>query len=288
MSNPDSGPTDLVSIGPASVSRFIVGHNPPAGNSHVSDELNAAMRAYFTTENVLAMYRRAEELGVGTFMIRGDYHMLELVEQYRRAGGKMNFIGQTASEMYDVFANIRVLAAAGAAGVYHHGTQTDKFWREGRIDEALDYLKCMRDCGLAVGLGTHQPEIIEYAEAAGWDVDFYMCSFYNLSRVPRESAAVTGRTAYDKETYPDSDRDAMCRVIRAVDKPVLAFKVLAARRKCGSGDEVAEAFRYAYAHIKPTDAVVVGLFPRDRDETALDLAHAQAACRAAAGRAEAV
>ena len=283
MSDCVPGPTAAVSIGGASVSRFIVGHNPPAGNSHVSDELNAAMREYFTTENVLALYRRAEELGVRTFMIRGDYHMLELVEQYRRGGGGMNFIGQTASEMHDIFANIRVMAAAGAAGIYHHGTQTDKFWREGRIDDARDYLKCMRDCGVAVGLGTHQPEIVEYAEAAGWDVDYYMCSFYNLSRVPRESAAVTGKTQYDTETYPDADREAMCRVIRAVDKPVLAFKVLAARRKCGSPEEVAEAFRYAYAHIKPTDAVVVGLFPRDQDETALDLAHAEAACRAAAG-----
>ena len=101
--------------------------------------------------------------------------------------------------------------------------------------------------------------------------------------MPRESAAVTGRPASDKEAYPDSDRDAMCRVIRAVDKPVLAFKVLAARRKCDSPDPIAQAFRFAYAHIKPTDAVVVGLFPRDQDETALDLAHAQAACSAAAG-----
>jgi len=283
MSDLASGPTERVSIGPARVSRFIVGHNPPAGNSHVSDELNAAMREYFTTANTVALYRRAEALGVGTFMIRGDYHMLERVEQYRRAGGTMSFIGQTASEMHDIFRNIRVMAAAGAAGVYHHGTQTDKFWREGRIDDARDYLKCIRDCGVAVGLGTHQPEIVEYAEEKGWDVDYYMCSFYNLSRVPRESAAVTGRTDYDRETYPDSDRDAMCRVIRAVDKPVLAFKVLAARRKCDTPEAVAEAFRYAYAHIKPTDAVVVGLFPRDHDETAEDLAHAQAACRAADG-----
>jgi len=285
MSDGSRGPTSTIRLGPVEVGRFIVGHNPPCGNSHLSDALSAEMKAYFTLENVLALYRRAEELGVRTFMIRGDYRMLEWVEQYRRAGGEMGFLAQTASEMHDVFANIRVLAAAGASGVYHHGTQTDKFWREGRIDETVDYLKCMRDCGVAVGLGTHQPEIIEYAEERGWDVDFYMASLYNLSRVERESAIVSGRTAYDREQYLPEDREAMCRVIRAVDKPVLAFKILAAGRHCESPEDVREAFRYTFANIKPTDGVVVGLFPRDADQAGEDLAYAEEACRAAAGAA---
>jgi len=282
MSDTANGPDSVVSIGPMDVSRLIVGHNPPAGNSHVDDRLNAEMREYFTVANTVAMYRHAESLGLKTFMIRSDYQMLEFVEQYRRSGGTMSFIAQTASEMHDIFANIRVTAAAGAGGIYHHGTQTDKFWREGRIDDAKDYLRCMRDCGVAVGLASHQPEIIEYVEEHGWDVDFYMCSFYNLSRVPRESAAVTGRTAYDEEIYVDEDRDAMCRVIRAVSKPVLAFKILAASRHCETPGTVAAAYQYAYANIKPTDAVVVGFFPRDHDEVAEGVAHAAAALTAPA------
>ena len=280
MRLPPSAATSLVPIGPTSVSRLIVGHNPPSGNSHVDDDLNAAMREYFNVENTVAMYRHAESLGLGTFLIRADYRMFEFVEQYRRAGGQMNFIAQTASEMHDVFTNIRVAAAAGAAAIYHHGTQTDKFWREGRIDDAEDYLKCMRDSGVAVGLASHQPEVIEYVEEHGWDVDFYMCCFYNLSRVPRESAVVTGRTAYDEEIYLEEDRDAMCRVIRAISKPVLAFKILAARRHCATQETVAEAYRYAYAHIKPADATIVGFFPRDRDEIALGIDYTNAACEA--------
>jgi hypothetical protein len=184
--------------------------------------------------------------------------------------------------MHDIFANIRILAAAGADAVYHHGTQTDKFWREERIEEAREYLACMRDCGVAVGLGTHQPEIVEYAEEHGWDVDFYVASFYNLSRVPRESAAVTGRTDYHRERYLPEDREAMCRVIRAVSKPVIAIKVLAAGRHCTNQAGVREALRYAYGHIKPTDAVSVGLFPKHEDQTVLDLAYAEEGCRDAA------
>ena len=277
------GPTSLVHLGKALVSRVIVGHNPPCGNSHVSDALNAEMLAYFTPENVLALYRRAEELGLRTLMIRGDFRMLDWLERYRRAGGTMNVVAQTASEMHDIFGNIRILAAAGVEAIYHHGTQTDKFWREGRIDRTRDYLQCMRDAGVAVGLGTHQPDVIDHAQQHGWDVDFYLACFYNLSRVPRESSLVTGKTAYERELYLPEDRDAMCRMIRAVDKPVIAFKILAAGRLASTQEQARAAFRYAFAHIKPADAVCVGFFPRDADQVALDLEYARDACRAAGG-----
>ncbi len=273
------GPTSTVPLGRASVSRFIVGHNPPCGNSHRTEALNAEMRAYFTPENVVALWQRAEALGVRTFLIRGDYRMLGWVEAYRRAGGRMNVIGQTASEMHDVFRNIRVMAAAGVEAICHHGTQTDKFWREGRIDETADYLACMRDAGVAVGLATHRPEVIGYAEDRGWDVDFYLACFYNISRTPRESMMVTGRADYEIELYLDEDREAIVRVIGAVPKPVVAFKVLAAGRLCETQDDVRAAIRYAYARIKPTDAVAVGLFPKHVDQVTLDLGYAEEACR---------
>jgi hypothetical protein len=77
---PGGGPTSLISLGSCQVSRLIVGHNPPCANSHLSEELNGEMAAYFTADNVLALYRRAEELGLRTFVIRGDYRMLEWLE----------------------------------------------------------------------------------------------------------------------------------------------------------------------------------------------------------------
>ena len=282
MPHPVGGPTSLIPLGNASVSRFIVGHNPPCGNSHFSDELNAEMAEYFTAENVVKLYRRSEALGVRTLMIRGDYRMLDWLELYRREGGAMNVVAQTASEMHDVMVNIRVLAAAGVVAIYHHGTQTDRFWHEGRIDDCLDYLRCMRDCGVAVGLGTHVPAVVEYAEQRGWDVDFYMACLYDLSHGPRESQIVSGSTSgYAREQYLPADRERMLATIRATPKPVLAFKALAAGRLCETPSGVREAFRDAYAGIKPADAVVVGLFPKHTDQVQADLEYAGEACRAA-------
>jgi hypothetical protein len=69
-------------------------------------------------------------------------------------------------------------------------------------------------------------------------------------------------------TYPfvKDDPKVMSRVIRQVRQPCLAFKILAAGRLCTSQDTVREAFRFAFANIKPTDAVIVGMYPRFFDE----------------------
>jgi hypothetical protein len=141
----------------------------------------------------------------------------------------------------------------------------------------------MRDCGVAVGLATHIPEVIEHADARGWDVDFYLASLYNISRVPRGSLIVTGDAgAYAREPYLEADRRRMLATIRAAAKPVLAFKVLAAGRLCDSRASVQAAFDDAYAHIKPTDGVIVGLFPKHFDQVQADLDHATHSCRQAA------
>jgi hypothetical protein len=124
-----------------------------------------------------------------------------------------------------------------------------------------------------VGLGTHIPEVIAYAEERDWDVDFYMACFYNLSREPRESALVSGVHTFGQEQYLEEDRERMCEMIRQTDKTCLAFKILAAGRHCASQEEVGKAFQYAFGQIKVQDAVVVGMHPKDEDQVTLNVAH---------------
>jgi hypothetical protein len=263
-----------VPFGPIEVSRLIVGGNPFCGNSHFSQAMSAEMAAYYTAEKVVDVLQRCQRAGINAIQARGDYHrVLYWMELFRRQGGALHWIAQTASEMHDVFQNIRVLAAAGAVGIYHHGTQTDRFWREGEIDKVRVYLKCMRDAGVQVGLGTHIPEVIAYAEEHDWDVDFYMACLYNLSRVSRQSALVSGVHSFTQEEYPDDDRTRMCAVIRQTPKTCLAFKVLAAGRHCATQQDVQDAFQYAFGHIKVQDAIVVGMYLRDVDQVMLNVEH---------------
>lgn len=273
------GRLPTVPFGSVEVTRLIVGGNPFCGNSHLSPELSGEMREYFTPEQVVETLQRCEAAGIDTFQGRGDFHrVMYWLELFRREGGKLHWIAQTASEMHDIDRNIRICAEVGAVGIYHHGSATDRLWKEGRLDVVEGRLKCIRDTGVRVGLGTHIPEVIEYAEEKGWDVDFYMACFYNLSRVEHESALVTGAEgALSEEPFLPEDPPRMCETIRAATKQCLAFKILGAGRLCATQEAVAAAFRFAFENIKPIDAVVVGMFPKHADQARLNVGHTLAA-----------
>jgi len=67
----------------------------------------------------------------------------------------------------------------------------------------------------------------------------------------------------------------MCEVIRQVKQPCLAFKILGAGRRCASQEMVRAAFEFAYKHIKPTDAVIVGMYPRRFDQVQANAEYAR-------------
>ncbi len=262
-----------VPFGPTRVSRLIIGGNPFSGNSHFSSALSEEMADYFTADRIVRTLLRAQQMGVKTMQSRGDRHIMRVLREYRNSGGTMDWIAQTASELANLQGNIRQIARAGAIGAYHHGSRTDRLWTEGRIDEVRPLLAVMRDEGLQVGLGTHIPEVIDYAEEKGWDLDFYMACLYNLNRKPRDGAIVSSSLAQEEDRFVDADRDEMAKRILATDKTVLAFKLLAAGRKTDTPDNTRQAFRWAFAHIKPSDAVVVGVFPKYRDQVRENVAY---------------
>jgi hypothetical protein len=249
------------------VSRLILGNNPISGVSHYSAELSTDMENYFTMEKAKALLRRSEELGITAFQGRSDRWILHVLREHRQEGGNLHFICQTATEMADLRANMRLAAKAGAIAIYHHGTETDNYWAEGRIEELRELMKTARDLGVAVGIGSHKPEVIEYVEEKGWDIDFYMTSFYNVykhMKGRKQSYIITGIVTED--CFADEDRERMCRTIRNVSKTCLAFKILGAGRNSRIPEQTEGAFRYAFEHLKKSDAVVVGMYPNDHDQ----------------------
>jgi hypothetical protein len=58
----------------------------------------------------------------------------------------------------------------------------------------------------------------------------------------------------------------MTKAIRQTKRPVLGFKILGAGRAGYTRDKIEDAFRFAYANIKPTDAVIVGMWPKFKNE----------------------
>ena len=226
-------PVSTVSFGAHRISRLIVGGNPVSANSHVSQKLDEEMGDYFTSANIKKMLADCERAGINTWQSRGDRHIMRLLHEYRQEGGNLQWIAQTASEYGDLARNLREISAQKPIGIYHHGSQTDKYWYAGKMDQTCEALKAIRQTGARVGLGTHMPEVVDYAESKGWDFDFYMTCVYNISRTPEEAAKVAGHEVKG-EFFWDADREKMLARVSRTKKTCLIFKVYGATRQCAS------------------------------------------------------
>jgi len=249
-----------VGFGPAEISRLIVGCNPFYGFAHFNDILSRVMLEYYTAERVCDVLHQCARFGINA------YNYVELgrapqdLDRFEAEGGRMHLIVQGIGDPAPLHAARKPLA------MYHHGGRTDRAYQEGRIADVRDWCKRVRDLGCMVGVGTHKPEVIALAEEQGWDVDFYAGCVYNVTRTPDElRKALNGELPeLPGEVYLQSDPPRMYAVLRKTPKPCFAYKIMAAGRIGDRGAD--EAFKTAFASLKPTDCVFVGMFPRVKDE----------------------
>jgi len=161
----------------------------------------------------------------------------------------------------------RVVQDTQPIAIVHHGGVTDRLFREGKSRDVHDFVKRVKDTGVLAGISAHNPDCIKQIADEGWQVDLFMTCFYYLTRTPEElekmPPVVTVQIGYP---FFASDPMAMTKVIRQVDQPCLGFKILAAGRMCGSDHKVEAAFKFAFEHLKSTDGVIVGMYPRYHDQ----------------------
>ena len=58
----------------------------------------------------------------------------------------------------------------------------------------------------------------------------------------------------------------MLKRVRQTSKPCLIFKVYGASRHCNSGDRMRKALQLVFDYAKPTDCLVVGMFPKHKEQ----------------------
>ena len=232
-----------ISIASHRVTRLIIGGNPYSGISHRSADASKAMEDYYTTIQIMMDLRQAERNGINTVLARADKHIMRVLNEYWNAGGTIQWIAQTPkdTEYADLDEYVQIIERYKPIAIYHHGGTTDKLYAEGRLDSLRESLKYIRDLDCAVGIGTHDPQVLKYCYSEGYDVDFYVCALYNHTT--------------HRELYLPNDRYAAFATIQAIPMPIIAIKVLAAGR-----NEPREAFRLAVENIKPMDAMAVGMY----------------------------
>jgi len=249
-------------FGGTEISRLVLGVNPLYGFAHYNSNFSSAMREWYTQERVCEVLHRASSFGINAF----NYHNSGRAPQdwacFKAAGGHMHLIAQVTAKD-DAAAMVRDLKPLA---LQRRGEEVDVAFRNGTMAAEREWCKRARDLGVLVGVGTHKPEVIELVEEQGWDVDFYSGCVYNRTRTEDEWKKVLNGELLEmpREIYLQSDPARMYKVMRQTPKTCFAFKILAAGRIVDGG--VAQAFRTAYASIKPHDGVYIGVFPRDKDE----------------------
>ncbi len=124
--------------------------------------------------------------------------------------------------------------------------------------------------------------MVDAVESQGWDLDYFMTCVYQWGRTTEDLEKLFGDKkdllpveAYSMvvgdgyaEVFLSGDPPKMYKRIRQSKKPCLAYKILAAGRKCLSPSSIEDAFKEAFENIKPSDAIIVGMYDRYVDQIA--------------------
>lgn len=261
------------------LSKLIVGDNPYNGHSYIPEWVDGKeMRLHYTEERILADIKKMEELGINTMLPLADPFIIRVLQHYRAAGGKMNFIFQTYGPMMEIpEVTIRMMLEVQPIGIYLSGTYVDVRFETGRTEEILGMLKIMRENapGVKIGLGTHRPDVIRAAEGEDWGFDFYMACLYNgrRGREGEESGFITGKTKSALFFLPP-DRAIMLDTLKDVKRPIIAFKLFAGGQMLVDKTEeerralIRDVYDTVFTALKPDDFAVMGIFQKYHDQLA--------------------
>jgi len=242
----------IVQINSLEVTRLIIGGNPFSGFSHQSPQRDQEMMDYYTVARIKQALRKAEAAGINTTVMRTDNHIQRMLREYYNEGGEIQWIAQVGhdSEAF-LDAAIDQAVASRAVAAFIHGGVLDRFYsarNSRRVSELIDHI---HSHNIPAGVAGHAPQAHLWAYELDADIDFHVFCFYNCGSLHNGKG----------DKFNSGDPPQACQAIRHIQRPVLAYKIMGAGRV-----EPHQAFQYAFANIKDTDAVVVGMYLGDNEK----------------------
>jgi hypothetical protein len=245
-------------IGGVEVSRLIIGGNQFSGWSHSRDlaYLRDLFKAYSPQEKIMETLEICEENGVNAIITSSSGY---LAKYWKERGGKIQWIAQVHPQSDDLTSDIKRAIDEGAVGAYVQGGVGDSFVKNGRVDLLAKAVEFIKQNGLIAGIGGHSVEVPIAVEKAKIDVDFYMKTLHHgnyWSATPKEKRVefnVDSGSPYDHDNIWEIAPEKTIEFMKNVEKPWIAFKVLAA-----GAIHPSEGFKYAFEN--GADFVCVGMF----------------------------
>ena len=243
-------------IGKVKISRLICGGNLIGGYAHSRDltYVSALLKHYFTDEKIIETLQICEENGINT-VITGS-GSAELIKKYREErGGQIQWILQCTAQTDDLTGDVQKAIDAGAVGAFLIGNIGDLWARNERMDLIGKVVDFIKDNGIIAGVGGHNLETPMACEKAGLNTDFYMKTHHSTGywskRQPGQDKDVIDN--YNTDNYWDKDPDKTVEFMKTMEKPWIAYKVLAA-----GAIHPRDGFKYAFEN--GADFACVGMF----------------------------
>jgi hypothetical protein len=245
-------------IGKLKISRLICGGNLISGYAHSRDLIyvSSLLKAYFTGEKMMETWALCEEHGINTMIfIPDDKRALDIYREYCARGGKIQGLAQLVPTKEDLSTCIKEAVDAGVVGALLVGNVGDAWAREGDVDRIGRFVSLAKAQGIIAGVAGHELRTPMLVEKAGIKPDFYMKTLHSTnywsSRRPDQLKEVIDN--YGIDNYWCMDPEGTVRFFQELERPWLAYKVLAA-----GAIHPRAGFQYAFEN--GADFCVVGMF----------------------------
>lgn len=237
------------------ISRLICGGNLIGGWAHSRDLLYVSklFKAYNTDEKIMETLQLCEENGVNA-IITNPISGPAIKRYWRERGGTIQWIVEAHPKADDVRTGVTESIDNGAAAVYIQGNVGDRLVKEGRIDLIGETVEFIKEHGVPAGIGGHSLNVPVACEEAGLNPDFYVKTlhagnYWSAKREDQTSDVISNSA----DNYWSVTPEKTIEFMKALDKPWIAFKVLAA-----GAIHPREGFRYAFDN--GADFICVGMF----------------------------
>jgi hypothetical protein len=243
-------------IGDVTISRLICGGNLIGGYAHSRDLIyvSSLLKQYFTEEKIIQTLEICEENGINTIIVgTSSFGVLKKYREER--GGKIQWLVQCVVKPDDLETDVKRAIDGGAVGAFLIGNLGDAWTRAGKVDLIGKLLDIIKENGVIAGVGGHNLETVIACEEAKLPVDFYMKTHHSTgywsTRRPDQQKDVIDN--YNIDNYWDKEPDKTVAYMQKVEKPWIAYKVLAA-----GAVHPREGFKHALQN--GADFMCVGMF----------------------------
>jgi hypothetical protein len=243
-------------IGNLKISRIICGGNLIGGFAHSRDLIyvSSLLTHYFTDEKIIETLQICEENGINTIITGSG--SAGLLKKYRdERGGRIQWLAQCKAETNDLTGDVKKAVDGGADGAFVIGNIGDNWARNGRADLIAKVVEFIKENGVIAGVGGHNLRTPMACEKAGIEADFYMKTHHSTNywskRRPEQNKDVIDN--YSCDNYWDKEPEKTVEFMKTVEKPWIAYKVLAA-----GAIHPRDGFKFAFEN--GADFLCVGMF----------------------------